>query len=557
MNECNNPFSFARATLNAYGCRLALLVAFFILQWPAKGAPAVDSSDRFYDPSVVQTIHLEIKPEDLDRLLRALPQRIAVPGVFRWNDQTVQNVGIRYKGNSSSSPDAQHKRAFLIAFSEYQKGQRFLGLRHVALDNGIQFGSLFSERLVTDVLRELGVKASRCNYARVYLNEKCIGVYVNVERIDKAFIERHFGTDQGSLFKVDEGGPGADFRYLGADPALYQKAFELHSGAKADAFAELLAFIRAVDSPSGTEAELRSSLDVDAFVKTTAVLLFSGAFDQYTGWGPHNFYLYRNPADRRWTYIPWDLDVGFADKAFGRIPVLDGWNVAWPAPVPGRPLMERLISHTNLLQRYREEANVILETSFRPEIIIPKLRTLYEQIRPAIEEDPFPPRRVTVPTDSGYHDILASMETFIRNRYALARAQLDAPGNRPQPQPMSPMPDQQGPAPGPPSTDAPGDLRAVKVTSSSVELCWTDHAKGEVAYIVQRCIGAEVADFTNAIGQGGQDITTAIDRDVQPGKTYRYRVYAVLPTPQGPRGTGVSNVITVRIPENQPATAAP
>jgi len=26
-------------------------------------------------------------------------------------------------------------------------------------------------------------------------------------------------------------------------------------------------------------------------------------------------------------------------------------------------------------------------------------------------------------------------------------------------------------------------------------------------------------------------------------------VYAVLPTPQGPRGTGVSNVITVRVPE--------
>ena len=70
-----------------------------------------------------------------------------------------------------------------------------------------------------------------------------------------------------------------------------------------------------------------------------------------------------------------------------------------------------------------------------------------------------------------------------------------------------------------------------------------------MAFVVQRCTGADASDFANAIGQGGQDITMANDHDVQPGKTYRYRVYAVLPTPKGPQGTGPSNVITVSIPE--------
>jgi hypothetical protein len=294
---------------------------------------------------------------------------------------------------------------------------------------------------------------------------------------------------------------------------------------------------------------LRRQLDLEAFIKTTAVMVFAGAFDQYTGWQPHNYYLHRNPADQRWTYIPWDLDVGFADHAFGRVPVLSGWNAAWPVPVPGRPLMEQLVASPELLKAYREQASKILETWFRPEILIPKLRALYEQIRTDLEEDPYPPRRATVPSDSGYEDILASMEDFIRARYALARSQLDAPGNRPRPEPMQPMPDQAGPRPGPASADAPSDLRAVKVTASSVELCWTNHAEGAMAFVVQRCVGAENEDFANAIGQGGQDITMAIDRDVQPGKIYRYRVYAVLPTPKGPRGTGVSNPITVTIPE--------
>jgi hypothetical protein len=77
-----------------------------------------------------------------------------------------------------------------------------------------------------------------------------------------------------------------------------------------------------------------------------------------------------------------------------------------------------------------------------------------------------------------------------------------------------------------------------------------DHAEGEVAVVVQRCTGAECADFINTIGQEGRNLTTAIDRQVRPGITYRYRVYAVLPTPRGPRGTGVSSVVTVTIPDD-------
>jgi hypothetical protein len=75
-----------------------------------------------------------------------------------------------------------------------------------------------------------------------------------------------------------------------------------------------------------------------------------------------------------------------------------------------------------------------------------------------------------------------------------------------------------------------------------------DRAEGEVAFVVQRCTGADATDFVNAIGQPGHDLTSATDNNVRPGVTYRYRVYAVLPTPQGPRGTGVSNTITVSVP---------
>jgi len=204
--------------------RVPLLLALLSVGVDTPVAAATNATDRFYDPEVVQKIHLEINPEDLGRMHQALPRRIYVPGSFRWNDETLSNVGVRFKGDSSSMPDSPFKRGFLIDFSEFQKQQRFLGLRQVALDNGIQFGSVFSERLITDVLRGVGVKASRCNYARLYLNGKYQGVYVNVERIDRVFLQRNFGNDGGALFKVDQAGPGADLGYLGSDPALYREA---------------------------------------------------------------------------------------------------------------------------------------------------------------------------------------------------------------------------------------------------------------------------------------------------------------------------------------------
>ena len=144
----------------------------------------------------------------------ALPERIFVPATFQWNNLTIDNVGVRYKGNSSSIPGQQHKRGFLIKFNEFQKGRTFGGLHRVALDNGVQFGGVLSEPLITGILRDLGIKAPRCNFAKLYINGTYAGVYVNVERVDEVFVRNHFADGGGALYKVDEGGAGADWSPL-------------------------------------------------------------------------------------------------------------------------------------------------------------------------------------------------------------------------------------------------------------------------------------------------------------------------------------------------------
>ena len=101
---------------------------------------------------------------------------------------------------------------------------------------------------------------------------------------------------------------------------------------------------------------------------------------------------------------------------------------------------------------------------------------------------------------------------------------------------------------GPDSTDAPSDLRAAIVEDRKVVLVWTDNAEGEVFFAVKRCSSPGCTDFVNHVGSEGEDIVTLTDSGALSGRTYRYRVYAVHRSPEGPRGTGVSNVIEVTVP---------
>ena len=503
-----------------------------------------DDTSAFYDPNVVQRIELEVTSSDLKSLHDALPKRIYVPGVFRWKDRELRNVGIRYKGNSSSSPHQTHKRSFLIKFSEFESGQRFLGLRRVALDNGVQFGSLFSERILGDILRTSNVIVSRSNYATVYLNDEYIGVYVNVERIDQSFIDRYFTYTDGNLYKVDTGGPGGDLTYQGDDATKYTQAFEIKTNKSTADYSDIVELVRVINQAADAEFDkwLMDKFDIQGFQQLMAVMLLGGAFDQYTGFAPHNYYLYHELTLDKWYYIVWDLDVGFADNAFGKVPVINGWDASYPlAANTTRPLIKRIIADPTRLAAYRSRTASLLEKHFKPEKISEQIDSLYALIDSDLANDPFPAGRVTVRGETTWAETISAMKAFAQTRYDKAISQLANPANQP---PDIIPPKGNEPAPGPPSSFDPTHLTVISSSRGMVELSWTDNATDEFAYIVQKCIGSDCADFENAIGFPKANITRATDGNVRTGQTYRYRVYAMRP---GVGGTGPSNIVTVTV----------
>ena len=95
---------------------------------------------------------------------------------------------------------------------------------------------------------------------------------------------------------------------------------------------------------------------------------------------------------------------------------------------------------------------------------------------------------------------------------------------------------------------APSGLSATAVSTSQVDLRWTDNATNETEMVVERCEGSATWCAENSAFYGHQGLpenaTAFSDTRVQPGATYSYRVTAY----NGGAPSGPSNVVTVTIP---------
>src|ERR1041385_1123083 len=134
-------------------------LAFASLALTACATPADPKSrqDELFDPDVVQEIRLDIADADLATLEASAMSApgtdyVYVPATFHWKDVTLENVGIRYKGNSSRTTGDMWKKSYLLKFDELTPNQQLFGLKRLGLDNAIQFGSLFSERMIDEIL---------------------------------------------------------------------------------------------------------------------------------------------------------------------------------------------------------------------------------------------------------------------------------------------------------------------------------------------------------------------------------------------------------------------
>lgn len=115
-------------------------------------------------------------------------------------------VAIRAKGNTSLSSVAQYgnnRYSFKVEFDHYQDGKTYRGLDKLSLNNLIQDATYMKDYWSYTFMGQMGVASPLCSYTEIYVNGEYWGLYLAVEGVEDAFLERNYGADSGNLYKPD------------------------------------------------------------------------------------------------------------------------------------------------------------------------------------------------------------------------------------------------------------------------------------------------------------------------------------------------------------------
>ena len=169
---------------------------------------------RLFDTSQVHAI--DIVMDDWDSFIETCENEEYVACSVVIDGEAYGNVGIRAKGNTSlstvSSMDSD-RYSFKIEFDQYDSTKSYHGLDKLSLNNLIQDSTMMKDYLTYQLMGEFGAAAPLCSYVYITVNGEDWGLYLAVEGVEDAFLQRNYGKDYGELYKPDSmnfggGGPG-------------------------------------------------------------------------------------------------------------------------------------------------------------------------------------------------------------------------------------------------------------------------------------------------------------------------------------------------------------
>jgi spore coat protein CotH len=290
---------------------LLALAAVAVLTTPATAQTVED----LFDQGVVHDLRLWINSRDLQQLRDTYTDNTYYQADLEWRGMRVRSIGVRSRGNVSRDPN---KPGLRVDFNRYIKGQRFLGLTSLVLDNLFQDPGFVRESVAMALFSRMGVVAPREAFARLYINGQFHGLYAIVEPVDETFLARTTGDRDGYVFDYEWLHPFQG-EYLGPSLDPYKARFkpETHRTAgDVTLYAPIHDLFATINRDDDTlwRADVERLLDVPQFLTHVAIEQFLSETDGLMGnWAMHNFYLYRPSDSVRHQLFPWDRDTSFFD----------------------------------------------------------------------------------------------------------------------------------------------------------------------------------------------------------------------------------------------------
>lgn len=294
-----------------------------------------DGSDTLFDDSVIRDVYLTIPQASVDAMNAEAVPPGCVPftrsyhtGSLTFEGQTFDGVGVKIKGGCGSARDLFHKTALKVNLSWDDPDvagcpteRRLYGQKHLTLNNGVEDRTATHERLAYSLFRAMGVPAPRIAHVRVFVNGELFGLYQNVETIDRRFLSRWFGSNEGMLYEgtyycdvVASNVPPTD-----TDDGCLTREFTPSACSTPDpngdplTYAPIADLVQKIDAipPGAFYTDAQAFLDMDEFLTAWAVAALVGYWDGYWYDLTNNYRVYHDPATDRWSVISTGLDQTF------------------------------------------------------------------------------------------------------------------------------------------------------------------------------------------------------------------------------------------------------
>ena len=286
-----------------------------------------DEDGGLFDPTVVRELHVNFENDDYHNILTEgffNTPSMRIPASVTFNGATLDSVGVRYKGNSTFCLPTQQnnvKVPYNLDFNYWISGQNLMDYNKVKLANAWLDPTYCKEYIASRIYRKY-LPTPEINLVALNSQGNYTGLYVNTESINKQFLEKHYGEDEGVLFKCDgagvfcdENGNGTEggtpsLAYLGTDSTSYYDSYTIKSD---HGWEELMNLISTLEY---TPDNIEDVINMDRVMWAMAVNTVTNNLDTYNGYYVHNYYLYQD-VEGRFQMIPWDLDNTFGGAILG------------------------------------------------------------------------------------------------------------------------------------------------------------------------------------------------------------------------------------------------
>ncbi len=223
-----------------------------------------------------------------------------------------EGVGVRFRGDKSYQTGLK-RNPFTIKLNNTNTAQNHQGYTSLKLSSALRDPSMVREVLYQEIAGKY-MPTPQANYTKLYVNDEYIGIFVNVESVDKQFVTSHFGSSGNAFFKA-----GVDYKPETPTTCKqniygsleYEDNVECYKGnfemASEGGWNELQELTKVLNSDP---TKIEQVLDVDNALWMLALNNVMVNLSSYSGSHSVNYYLVKD-GNGRFQTIPWDLNLAF------------------------------------------------------------------------------------------------------------------------------------------------------------------------------------------------------------------------------------------------------